>query len=83
MHRADRRAGRRGLVARGAAALGARAGRRLRAPRRPRGRHRREPAEGEGRRAVRRLRRQGGALHLDLQRVQRPAAVPRGRARAS
>ena len=26
-------------------------------------------------------RRQGGALHLDLQRVQRPAAVPRRRAR--
>ena len=55
----------------------------LRAPRRPRRRHRREPAEGEGRRAVRRLRRQGRALHLDVQRVQRAAAVPRRRARAS
>ena len=81
--RADRRARRRGLVARGAAEVGARAGRRVRAARRPRRRHRREPAEGEGRRAVRRLGRQGGALHLDLQRLQRPAAVPRRRARAS
>ena len=63
------------------AALGAGAGRRLRAPRRPRGRHRRQPAEGQGRRAVRRLGRQGGALHLDLQRVQHAAAVPRRRAR--
>ena len=52
----------------------------LRAARRPRGRHRGEPAEGEGRRAVRRLGRQGGALHLDVQRVQRPAAVPGRRA---
>ena len=71
---------RRGLVARGAAALGAGAGRRLRAARRPRGRHRREPAEGQGRRAVRRLRGQGRAVHLDVQRVQHPAAVPRRRA---
>ncbi len=45
--------------------------------------HRRQPAEGQGRRAVRRLLRQGGALHPDLQRVQRAAAVPRRRARAS
>ena len=69
-----------GLVPRGPQALGQGADRRLRAARRPRGRHRRQPAEAEGRRAVRRLRRQGGALHLDLQRVQRPAAVPRRRA---
>ena len=54
--------------------------RRLRAARRPRRRHRRQPAEVQGRRAVRRLRRQGGALHLDLRRVQHPAAVPRRRA---
>ena len=46
-------------------------------------RHRRQPAQAQGRRAVRRLRRQGRALHLDLQRVQRAAAVPRRRARAS
>ena len=43
--------------------------------------HRREPAEGEGRRAVRRLGRQGGALHLAVRRVQRPAALPGRRAR--
>ena len=35
----------------------------------------------EGRRALRRLRRQGGALHPDLQRLQRAAALPRRRAR--
>ena len=34
-----------------------------------------------GRRALRRLVRQGRALHLDVQRVQHPAAVPRRRAR--
>ena len=33
------------------------------------GRHRRQPAEVEGRRAVRRLGRQGGALHLAVRRV--------------
>ena len=43
--------------------------------------HRRQPAEAARRRAVRRLVRQGGALHLDLQRLQRAAAVPRRRAR--
>ena len=46
-------------------------------------RHRRQPAEVQGRRAVRRLRRQGGAVHRHLQRVQHPAAVPGRRARAS
>ena len=54
---------------------------RLRAARGARGRDRRQPAQVQGRRAVRRLGRQGRALHLDLQRVQRPAAVPRRRAR--
>ena len=44
-------------------------------------RDRRQPAEVQGRRALRRLRRQGRALHLDLQRLRRPAAVPRRRAR--
>ena len=34
-------------------------------------RDRRQPAQAQGRRAVLRLRRQGRALHLDLQRVQR------------
>ena len=72
---------RRRLVPRDPRALGEGADRRLRAPRRPRGRHRRQPAEAQGRRAVRRLRRQGRALHPDLQRVQRPAAVPGRRAR--
>ena len=80
---ADRRARRRGLAARDPPALGEGADRRLRAAGRPRDRDRRQPAQAEGRRAVRRLRRQGRALHLDLQRVQRPAAVPRRRARAS
>ena len=79
----DRRGGRRGLVPRGPGALGQGAGGRLRAPRGTRDRDRRQPAEGQGRRALRRLRRQGGPLHLDLQRLQRAAALPRRRARAS
>ena len=62
-------------------ALGEGAGRRLRPSRRPGDRDRRQPAEGQGRRAVRRLGRQGRPIHLDLQRLQRPAAVPRRRAR--
>ena len=45
------------------------------------GRDRGQPAQAEGRSALRRLLRQGGALHLDLQRLQHPAAVPRRRAR--
>ena len=61
--------------------LGEGADGRLRAARRPRDRHRRQPAEGQGRRAVRRLRRQGRPLHLDLQRLQRPAALPGRRPR--
>ena len=77
---ADRHARRRGLVPRGPPALGQGADRRLRAHGRPGRRHRRQPAEAEGRRAVRRLRRQGRALHLDLQRVRHPAAVPGRRA---
>ena len=36
--------------------------------------------QAQGRRALLRLRRQGGTLHLELQRVQRPAPVPCGRA---
>ena len=67
----------------GPRALGEGADRRLRAARRAGDRHRRQPAQAEGRRAVRRLRRQGGALHPDLQRLQRAAALPRRRARAS
>ena len=78
---ADRLAGGRGLVPRGAQALGQGAGGGLRAARGPGGRHRGQPAQAEGRRAVRGLLRQGGALHLDLQRVQRAAAVPGRRAR--
>ena len=69
--RAARRARRRRLVPRGPQALGEGADRRLRAARRARRRDRRQPAEVQGRRAVRRLRRQGRALHLDLQRVRR------------
>ncbi len=78
---AARLADRRRLVLRGPRALGQGADRRLRPPRRARRRHRRQPAAPEGRRPVRRLRRQGRALHLDLQRVRHPAAVPRRRAR--
>ena len=72
---------RRRLVLRGPRPLGEGAGRRLRAARRPRDRDRRQPAEAEGRRPVRRLRRQGGPLHHDLQRLQHPAALPRRRPR--
>ncbi len=79
--RADRRARRRGVVPRGPQALGEGAHHRLRAARRPRRRPRRQPAEVQGRRALRRLRRQGRALHLDLQRLRHPAAVPRRRPR--
>ena len=78
---ADRRAGGRGLVPRGAAALGQGADRGLRAARGQGRGDRGQPAAPEGRRAVRGLRRQGRALHLDLQRVQRAAAVPGRRAR--
>ncbi len=73
--------GTRGLAAGDPAALGQGAGRRLRAPRRSSDRDRRQPAQAQGRRAVQRLRRQGRALHLGVQRVQRAAAVPRRRAR--
>ena len=45
------------------------------------GRHRRQPAEVEGRGAVRRFGRQGGALHLAVRRLRHPAAVPGRRAR--
>ena len=41
---------------------------------------RREPAEGEGRRAVRRLGRQGRALHLAVRRLRPAAALPGRRA---
>ena len=77
---ADRGARRRGLAAGDPPALGEGAGRRLRAPGRAGDRDRRQPAQAQGRRAVRRLGRQGRALHLDVQRVQRAAAVPRRRA---
>ena len=79
--RAARRGRRRRLVPGGPQALGEGGDRRLRAARRPRRRDRRQPAEVQGRRAVRRLRRQGRPVHLDLQRVRHPAAVPRRRPR--
>jgi hypothetical protein len=44
-------------------------------------RHRREPAQVQGRRALRRQRRQGRAVHLAVRRVQHPAALPGRRAR--
>ena len=70
-----------GSTAPGARALGEGADRRLRPPRRAGDRDRRQPAAPEGRRAVRRLRRQGRALHPDLQRLQPAAALPRRRPR--
>ncbi len=63
-----------------ASALGEGDRRRVRPPGREGGRDRRQPAQAQGRRAVRRLGRQGGAVHLDVQRVQRAAAVPGRRA---
>src|SRR5947208_128796 len=57
--RAARRRRRRGVLPRGPQALGEGADRRLRAPRGPGGRHRRQPAQVQGRGALRRLRRQG------------------------
>ena len=46
----------------------------------PRDRDRRQPAQGQRRSPVRGFGRQGGAFHLDVQRVQRAAALPRRRA---
>ena len=51
------------------------------AARRATGRHRRQQLGAQGWRAVRRLRRQGGPLHLVLRRVRDPAGVPGRRAR--
>ena len=79
--RSDRGRLRRRNLPRGPRPLGEGARRRLRAPRRPGDRDRRQPAEAEGRRAVRRLLRQGRPLHQHLQRLQHPAALPRRRAR--
>ena len=76
-----RRPGRRRELLRGQAAVRPRADRRVRAPRGPAGRHRGQQPGGQGRRAVRRLRRQGGPLHLVLRRLQHPAGVPGRRAR--
>ena len=78
---ADRRRGRRRLLSRGPEALGQGADRRLRPARGPAAGHRRQPAAPEGRSPVRRLGGQGRSLHLDLQRLRDPAAVPRRRAR--
>ncbi|CAA9484797.1 MAG: Methylcrotonyl-CoA carboxylase carboxyl transferase subunit, partial [uncultured Solirubrobacteraceae bacterium] len=78
---AHRVPGRRRLVLRDPRALGEGARGGLRAPGGPGRRDRGQPAQAEGRRALRRLRRQGRALHLDVQRVQRAAALPRRRAR--
>ena len=58
-----------------------RADHRVRPARRHAGRHRRQQPDAPRRRAVRRLRRQGGPVHLAVRRVQRAAGVPRRRAR--
>ena len=70
-----------GLVLRDQAAVRQGARHRLRPARRPGRRHRRQQPDAPRRRAVRRQRRQGGAVHLALRRVQRAAALPRRRAR--
>ena len=79
----DRRDRRRGVVLRDQAAVRPGAGDRLRPARRRAGRDRRQQPDAPRRRAVRRQRRQGGPVHLAVRRVQRAAAVPRRRARAS
>ena len=63
------------------ALLGARADGRLRPARRRGRRRRRQQLDVQGRRAVRRLRRQGDPVRPALRRVQRAAAVPLRRAR--
>ena len=77
----DRPARRRRLVLRDQGPLGAGDGGRPRPARRARRRDRGQPAERAQRRDLRRLRRQGRPLHLAVRRLQRPAAVPAGRAR--
>ena len=64
-------------------ALRARAHHRLRAPGRAAGRHRGQPTQVEGRRAVRRFGGQGGPLRLAVRRLLDPLALPGRRARAS
>ncbi len=73
---ADRRARRRGHVLPLQGPLRPGTDHRSRPPRRAARRHRRQPDDAQGRRAVQRLVGQGNPVHLDLQRVQRPAAVP-------
>ena len=80
MHRADRRPGRRRQLLRGQAAVRARGDRRLRPARGPPDRRRRQQLDAQGRRAVRGLGGQGGALHLVLRRLRHPAGVPGRRA---
>ena len=73
---------RRGLAARDPPALGQGAGRRLRAPGRPGDRDRRQPAQAQGRACCSRDSADKAARFIwTLQRLQRPAAVPRRRAR--
>ena len=79
----DRARRRRRRAARDPAALGAQPRHRLRAPRRPPGRHHRQPAALARRRARRRLRAEGRALRAHLQHVQPAAARVRRHARAS
>ncbi len=74
---ADRGPPRRGLAPGDPPALGKGAGGRLRAPGRAGGGDRRQPAQAQGRRAVLGLRGQGRAVHLELQRLQRAAPLPR------
>ena len=79
--RADRRSRRRPQLLRDQAAVRTGGDRRLRAVRRAARRGRREQLGAQGRRAVRRLGRQGGPLHLVLRRLRHPAGVPRRRPR--
>ncbi len=75
------RAGGRGLLLRGEEALRRGAGHGTGPHRRASGGHRREPAPGEGRGPLRRLRRQGRPVHLALRRLRHPAPVPLRRSR--
>ena len=72
---------RRGVVLRDPRAVGPRGHGRLRPARRRGRRRRRQQLDVQGRRALRRLRRQGDPLRAAVRRVQRAAAVPLRRAR--
>src|SRR5438094_2737604 len=79
--RADPGADRRRLTVRAEEALRSGGDHGLRPHRGKAGGDRRQPAEAQGRRPLRRQRRQGGAVHLALRRFRNPHPLSRGRAR--